>query len=251
MKHRMPKKNKQKIEVVFEDEDLLIVNKPPSIYTLPDRYNPNIPNLYGYLQKKYGEIFIVHRLDAETSGIICFAKNKEAHRKLSQAFEKRKVDKTYFTIINGRLIQKEGTIDLKIMENPMRRGTMRANKSGKRAITHYKVVEEFRSYSAVEVLLETGRMHQIRVHFQAIGHPLAVDTVYGEGDGFYLSSVKKRYNIDKFEEERPTLSRLSLHAFRLTLAHPTSGERVTFEAPLPKDFGVMLKQLRKYNRVNV
>ncbi|MGB0932521.1 MAG: RluA family pseudouridine synthase, partial [Chitinophagales bacterium] len=239
----------QSIEIVFEDQDLLIVNKPPSIYTLPDRYNPQIPNLYGYLQRKYGEIFIVHRLDAETSGIICFAKNKEAHRKLSQDFEKRRVDKTYLAVIHGRLIQKEGTIDLKIKENPMRRGTMRANKSGKMAVTHYKIVEEFKNYSVVEVLLETGRMHQIRVHFQAIGHPLAVDEVYGEGDGFYLSSVKRRYHIDKFDEERPILKRLSLHAFRLTLNHPTSGEKVTFEAALPKDIEIMLKQLRKYNRV--
>ncbi|MEZ4887754.1 MAG: RluA family pseudouridine synthase [Chitinophagales bacterium] len=245
----MSKKNNQVIEVVFEDDDLLIVNKPSSIYTLPDRYNPAIPNLYTHLQRQYGEIFVVHRLDAETSGIICFAKNKDAHRKLSQDFQKRKVEKTYFTIIKGRLIQKEGTIDLKILENPMRRGTMRANKNGKTAVTHYKVVEEFKLFSAVEVVLETGRMHQIRVHFQAIGHPLAVDSIYGEGDGFYLSMVKKRYQIGKFEEERPTLSRLSLHAFRLTLIHPSSQEKVTFEAPLPKDMEVMLKQLRKYNQV--
>ena len=243
----MPKKNKQNIEVIFEDEDLLIINKPPSIYTLPDRYNPNIPNLYGYLKKRYEEVFVVHRLDAETSGIICFAKNKMAHKKLSQDFQKRKVEKTYFTVVHGRFIEKEGTIDLKIMENPMRRGTMRVNKSGKKAVTHYKVVEEFKNYSAVEVLLETGRMHQIRVHFQAVGHPLAVDEIYGEGGGFYLSTVKKRYRIGKFEEERPTLRRLSLHAFRLTLEHPTSKEKVTFEAPLPKDLNVMLKQLRKYN----
>ncbi len=247
----MPKRNKQLIEIVFEDDDLLIVNKPPSFYSIPDRYNPNIPNLYTYLQQKYEEVYVVHRLDAETSGIICFAKNKEAHRKLSQDFEKRRVDKTYLAVIHGRLIQKEGTIDLKIKENPMRRGTMRANKSGKKAVTHYKIVEEFKNYSVVEVLLETGRMHQIRVHFQAIGHPLAVDEVYGDGDGFYLSSVKKRYHIDKFEEERPILKRLSLHAFRLTLNHPTSGEKVTFEAALPKDIAIMLKQLRKYNQVAI
>lgn len=245
----MSKRNRKEIEIIFEDDDLLIVNKAPSFYSIPDRYNPDIPNLYASLQRKYEEVYIVHRLDSQTSGIICFAKNKAAHKKLSQDFEKRQVEKTYLAVVNGRLIQKEGTIDLKIAENPMRRGTMRVNKGGKKAVTHYKVVEEFKSYSVVEVLLETGRMHQIRVHFQAIGHPLAVDEVYAESDGFYLSSVKKRYNIDKFEEERPILRRLSLHAFRLTFTHPTTGEKVTFEAPLPKDIAVMLKQLQKYNKV--
>lgn len=247
----MSKRNRSTVEVVFEDDDLLIVNKPPHIYTIPDRYNPDIPNLYTYLQSKYGEIFVVHRLDAETSGIICFAKNKESHRKVSQDFQKRKVEKTYFTIVDGRFLQKEGTIDLKIMENPMRRGTMRTNKSGKRAVTHYKITEEFGNFSAVEVRLETGRTHQIRVHFQAISHPLAVDEIYGERDGFYLSTVKRNYHIGKYDEERPILKRLCLHAFRLVLSHPTTQEKLTFEAPLPKDMAVMLKQLRKYNRVVV
>ncbi|MCB0593445.1 MAG: RluA family pseudouridine synthase, partial [Phaeodactylibacter sp.] len=126
-------------------------------------------------------------------------------------------------------------------------GKMTVAKKGKSAVTHYKVAERFRQFTLVEARIETGRTHQIRVHFESIGHPLAVDSLYGRREAFFLSEVKlKRYQLGRDEEERPLMSRMPLHAWKLALEHPHTGERMEFEAPLPKDFAAVLKQLRKW-----
>jgi 23S rRNA pseudouridine1911/1915/1917 synthase len=244
----MPKQKPQRIAIIFDDEQIIVVNKPARMLSVPDRYNHDIPNVYHYLQHKYGEVFIVHRLDRETSGIIVFAKNAEAHKHLSKQFLNHTVEKIYHTIILGLISPKEGIIELPIIENPARRGTMMVHKSlGKLSETQYQVMEEFAHYAYVRVRLKTGRMHQIRVHFQAIGYPLAIDDIYGKQVAFYLSSVKHKYHTAKHEDERPIMSRLSLHAHTLGLIHPTTEETMEFNAELPKDFSVMLKQLRKYD----
>ena len=239
---------KQQFEIIYEDEDLVVVNKPPFLLTIPDRFSSDKPNLYHQLGERYGKIYTVHRLDRETSGILVFAKTEEAHRDFSRQFQERTVEKIYFALVEGVMHQEEGVIDKALTEHPTEPGKMIVAQRGKRSITHFKVREHFKNYTLAEADIKTGRMHQIRVHFQSIGYPLAIDSLYGRKTEFKLSDVKMvKYRMGKFqEEERPLMTRTSLHAGRLTFTHPRTGERLTFEAELPKDFGAVVKQLRKW-----
>lgn len=238
--------------IIFEDNDLLVVNKEPGILTLPDRFKPDeFPSVYRDLSKKYGKIFIVHRLDKETSGTICFAKNEAAHRHLSMQFEHRKSQKFYWALVQGILQEKEGLIDAPIAEHPANDGSMCIHRSGKPSSTSYKVLEEFKGFSWVEAQIHTGRTHQVRVHFKHIGHPLAVDPLYNhERKALYLSEIKQRgFRLGKWvEEEQPLLSRVPLHAARLILAHPSTESEIALESPLPKDLKAVLNQLRKWGK---
>lgn len=241
---------KHQYEIIFEDDHFVVVNKPPFLLTIPDRFSPHKPNLYHQLGERYGKIYTVHRLDRETSGILVFAKTEEAHRDFSRQFQERSVQKIYYTLVEGVMHLEEGIIDKALQEHPAEPGKMIVAHRGKPSVTHYKVIEHFKNYTFVEADIKTGRMHQIRVHFQAIGYPLAVDVLYGRKSEFKLSDVKlSRYRTGKFqEEERPLMARTSLHAGRLTLTHPATGERLTFEAALPKDFGAVINQLRKWGK---
>lgn len=235
------------IQIVSEDNDVVIVNKPTQFLTIPDRHNPNEPNLYRILQEHYEQIFVVHRLDFETSGILCFAKNEAAHRALSLQFSHHTVTKTYRAIVQGRMLQTEGTIDAPIGEDQHRRGLMRIDyKFGKPALSRYRVLEAFREYSYVEVAIETGRTHQIRVHLKALGFPLLGDKQYGGIEGFKLSSIKRRFHLKKDEDEQPVLKRVALHAHALTFLHPSLHTDTSFGVPLHKDMEITLKLLRKY-----
>ncbi len=241
------KKKLQQITVLHEDEDIIVVNKPPRLLTVPDRYAPEKPNLYHWLQKRQDDkVFIVHRLDKETSGIIVFAKNETAHRHLSIQFEKRQTDKSYLTLVDGQMYKEEGVIEkpIALHKNGKR---MLVTRSGKPSVTEYKVLESFKRFTLVEAMIKTGRLHQIRIHFESIGYPLAIDAIYGKREGLYLSEVKgKRYNLGKYEEEKYLMDRVILHAWKLGITHPRTEEQVEFEAELPKDFSAVLKQLRKW-----
>jgi RluA family pseudouridine synthase len=238
---------KNAFEILYEDEEVVVVNKSPFMLTIPDRYSPEKPNLYHWLQKHYGKIFIVHRLDKETSGILVFAKTEEAHKNLSRQFEEREVDKNYLVLVEGRVHQQAGIIDMPIAPHPGHPEKMIVSPAGKPSITHYKVLELFKNFSLLEANIKTGRTHQIRVHFQAIGYPLAVDSLYGKKAAFYLSDVKlKKFKLGKNQEEQPLMARTSLHAWRLTFRHPETDLPAFYEAPMPKDFGAVLQQLRKW-----
>ncbi len=235
--------------LIHEDEHLLIVNKPAGLLTIPDRIAPDKPNLVRALQSKYGKVMVVHRLDRETSGILCFARNEDAHRHLSIQFEKHTVDKFYHALLDGVLHADEGEIDRPIGEHPVIPGKMAISRSGKPSLTFYRALERFKRFTLAEVLIKTGRTHQIRVHMLSVGYPLAIDAVYGRRDAILLSEIKgKSFRLGKFtEEERPLMSRSSLHASRLRIDHPHTGERMQFETELPKDFAAVLSQLRKCN----
>ena len=233
-------------EVVFEDDDLLIVNKPAGLTVIPDRIHTERETVQSMLQKQFGKLFVVHRIDRWTSGIVCFARTEASHRNLSIQFQNHEVKKFYKAVVKGRLNQKTGTIEAPIAENNSRPGTMLINKRGKDAISIYSVAEQFKHAALLTIEIKTGRTHQIRVHMESIGHPLLVDEIYGETPAFYFSSIKKKYK-QSVEQERPTIARLTLHAFQLTLLHPTSKEEVSFTAPLPKDLETVLKLLRKYD----
>jgi 23S rRNA pseudouridine955/2504/2580 synthase/23S rRNA pseudouridine1911/1915/1917 synthase len=235
------------IDIVTSNDHFIVVNKPAGLLSIPDREGSDI-SLRKLLQEKYGQIFTVHRLDRDTSGIIVFAKDEQTHRFLSMAFEERQVEKYYLGIVIGKLSEKQKTIDAPIIEHPVKKGVMTINKKGKPAVTDYEVVEEFGKYSLLKFRIHTGRTHQIRVHMQQVGHPIACDDIYGDGLPVLVSSFKHRFKLSKNEEsERPILSRLALHAACLRFT-AEDGTLHNFEALLPKDMWALLQQLKKHSR---
>ena len=230
--------------IVFENNDFIVLNKPSGLLSIPDREGKEV-SLKKLLQEKYGEIFTVHRLDKNTSGLIVFAKNEVSHKYLSQQFENRQAEKIYVGLIIGSPIDKKGTIESHIMEHPSKKGLMVINRKGKESLTDYKVLEDFGLYSWVQFQIHTGRTHQIRVHMKDIGHPVVCDELYGDGKAVLLSSIKHNFKLSKNEEEeRPILNRLALHAYQLKF---TGIDKVNyeFEAPIPKDLKAILQQLSK------
>ena len=230
--------------LVFENDDFAVLDKPPGLLSIPDRDGKEI-SLKIILQEHYREIFIIHRLDKGTSGLIVFAKNETTHRFLSQQFERRQTKKIYLGLIIGSLLNEKDTIDAPISEHPSKRGFMIINRKGKEAVTDYEVSDDFGIYSWVKFRIYTGRTHQIRVHMKHIGHPIACDKLYGDGKPVFLSGIKHNFKLSKKEEEeRPILNRLALHAFQLSFTSP-EGKIYQFEAPIPKDLKATLQQLRK------
>ena len=229
---------------IFEDDDFIALNKPSGLLSIPDREGKE-RSLKSLLQEKYERIFTVHRLDKDTSGLIIFAKNEEAHRHLSMQFEERQTEKIYVGLVLGTPANPKGTINLPIAENMVTRGTMIINRRGKEAITDYEVLEDFGSYSWMQFRIHTGRTHQIRVHLKDMGHPIVCDELYGDGKPILLSSLKSKFKLSKNElEERPLLNRLGLHAFQLNFTD-VSGNRKELEAPIYKDLKATLQQLGK------
>jgi len=240
---------KDEVNILYEDKAVIVAEKPPGMLSIPDRFDPLKDNLLGRLKQSHGQIFVVHRLDRETSGLICFARTEEAHRNLSIQFTERLVDKFYLALVDGRPLPPSGTIDKPIGPHPSVAGKMASSPLGKPALTLYRVLDTYRNFSLVEANIKTGRTHQIRVHFSSIGHPLAVDPLYGKREFLLLSEIKLRnFHLGKYAEEKPLVQRLTLHAWRLGFSHPVSGERVEVESPLPKDFKALLHQLDKWGR---
>lgn len=240
-----------KFDIVFENDHFIAINKPAGLLSIPDRFGKD-PSLKVLLQEKLGKIFTVHRLDRDTSGLIVFAKDEVSHKFLSQAFEGRDVEKFYQGLIIGTTANKEGTVDVPIMEHPSSKSTlMIAHRKGKASVTDYKVLEEFGSYSLMQFQIHTGRTHQIRVHCKYIGNPIVCDDLYGDGQPLLLSSIKRKYKLSKNElDERPLLNRLALHSFQLNF---TDGEGVRheLEAPMSKDLRACLQQLRKNTKSEI
>ena len=233
--------------IVKETNDWIALNKPSGLLSIPDREGKEI-SLKIMLIEKYGSIFTVHRLDKGTSGLIVFAKNETAHKHLSLQFENRATIKIYQGIIIGSPQNKKDTITARIMEHPVKKGTMVIIRKGKEAITDYEVLEDFGIYSLVQFQIHTGRTHQIRIHMKDLGHPIVCDDVYGDGKPILLSSFKKKFNLAKnAEEEKPMLGRLGLHSMKLFFAD-IDGTKHELEAELPKDFRALLQQLRKWKR---
>jgi 23S rRNA pseudouridine1911/1915/1917 synthase len=231
-------------EILFENEALIVLNKPAGLLSVPDRKQSS-PSLKDLLIARDGQIFTVHRLDRETSGVIVFAKTAETHRYLSGIFEKREVKKTYSGLVTGTLINASGLIEEPIAEHPAKNGSMMIHRKGKPAVTGFEVLEDFGRYSLVKFDLFTGRTHQIRVHMKHIGHPIVCDDLYGDGKPILVSSLKKKYKLSKSEdEERPILARLGLHASKLSFTDE-DGTAFHFEAEMPKDMRALLSQLKK------
>lgn len=213
--------------------------------SIPDREGKE-SSLKDYLKEAYGDIFTVHRLDKETSGLIIFAKTPAAHKHFSRQFEERKTVKIYLGLLIGSLPNDEGRIDAPIAENMAKRGTMLIHKRGKPALTDYHLLKELKMYSWVQFRIHTGRTHQIRVHAKELGAPLVGDPIYGDGKPVLLSSFKSKFKLSKdVLEEKPLLNRLALHAFQLKITDE-DGNWIELEAPLHKDLKVTVLQLEKY-----
>lgn len=244
----MGKESKKELEILHEDEALVIIHKPPRLLSIPDRFKPDLPNAKSQLQQKYEHLFTVHRLDKDTSGIICFARTEEAHRHLSLQFEARQVKKTYLAFTEGAPAEDKGLIDYPIAVHPTKPGKMVVHPKGKPSQTAFRVMTRFRYHALLELDLLSGRTHQIRVHLSHAGFPLLVDPLYGKREAFYLSSIKgKKFSMAKNEEERPLITRLTLHAHRLELIHPQTEQNCIWEAELPKDLRALHRQLVKWS----
>lgn len=236
-------------DILYQDEDIVVVAKPSGVPTIPERFDTRKSSMQEALSNLFPRVWTVHRLDRETSGVIVFALNEEAHRSLSVQFEKRQVEKTYLALVEGVPLPDHGSVEKPIGPHPGKPGHMTIIKSGKYALSTYKVEESFRGYALLAVSIHTGRTHQVRVHMADIGHPLLADPLYGNSDVLYLSQLKSNnFKLGKFQEETPLLQRTALHAWRLRFQHPRSGEPVSIEAPLPKDLRAVLNQLRKWRK---
>jgi 23S rRNA pseudouridine955/2504/2580 synthase/23S rRNA pseudouridine1911/1915/1917 synthase len=235
------------LQIIYQDNDLVAINKPSGWLTIPDRYDAELPSVKKWFELKGEPVFIVHRIDRDTSGLLLLARNEVAHKFFNQQFEQRTLTKTYFGLVTGNMTEEEGTFDQPIESHPTLLGKMRVGRKGKSAITHYKVEQRFKGYTWVRFQIETGRTHQIRVHLQNAGHALVCDPLYGNEAPLYLSSIKrKKFNLSKHEdEERPLLSRLALHASSVE-SKGLDGKEISITAPLSKDLDATLKQLSKW-----
>ncbi len=239
---------KIKLDILFEDEHLIALNKTPGVLTLSDRYAPDKLSLHKLLEEKYGHIFIVHRLDKETSGVILFAKNAETHRALSMIFEKREVRKFYTSLLEGNLYKDEFEVDKPIAPSSVIKNKMVIHKDGKEARSIFRVIKKYQKFSLVEVEIFSGRTHQIRVHAESIGYPLVVDSIYGKRAALHTSEIKgRKFKAKKDREERPLISRSILHASKIIFKHPANGEEICIEAAMPKDFRAVVNQLNKWS----
>lgn len=224
------------LDILYEDSDILIINKPKNmvVHPAPGHYEGTIVNAIMYHCK--GELSgingvmrpgIVHRIDKDTTGSLIICKNNETHNAIAALLKTHDITRKYRAVVYGNLKEDSGTIDAPIGRHPNDRKKMAINtKNGKRAVTHYKVLEHFDKFSYVECQLETGRTHQIRVHMASIGHPLLGDEVY--------SNRKSPYKLEG----------QVLHAMTIGFVHPRNGKYMEFEAPLPEYFEELLQKLR-------
>lgn len=236
-----PKESKLKpeeipLDVIYEDSDIIIINKEKGMVVHPGNGNPDgtlanaiMARCKDSLSGIGGEIRpgIVHRIDKDTSGIIIVAKNDKAHIDISEQIKQHKTKKTYLALVRGIVKENEATINMPIGRSQKDRKKMAVDKKGKEAITHFKVLKRFKENTLLEVVIETGRTHQIRVHLSYIGYPIVGDYTYSNG--------KNKFGVEG----------QMLHAYKIKFKHPSTGKEVEFKAELPKYFSDILETLEK------
>ena len=229
--------------ILFEDEDLIVVNKPPFLASLDER-NSFEPSLIRLAKNYFSDAQICHRLDKETSGVLIIAKNPDTYRSISMQFEHRKVQKTYHAVIEGTHEFRELDINLPIL-NEGKEKVKISRTEGKKAETIFNSIRFFKHYTLVECKPVTGRMHQIRIHLATQRAVIAGDIAYG-GHPPLLSTIKRAYRLSEDQEEQAVIKRFALHAFEIKFKSPKDLP-LHFQAPYPKDFGVFLKLLERYD----
>ena len=214
------------MNLIYLDDEIIVVNKPADLAVLPDGWEPDAPYLLKILEEQYEKVWVVHRLDKITSGVMVFARTADAHRALNRQFERHEVEKVYHAIVEGN-----PPWDEKICKMPLRvnvghkHRTAIDHKRGKPAETHFKVLIRGQARALLEARPLTGRTHQIRAHLSALGYPLLGDVLYGAS-------------------HTDLIARPALHALSLTFTHPKSGERVIYSAPYPKDIEQLKEQFK-------
>ncbi len=228
--------------ILFENQDYIVINKPPYLSTLDDRVTEGKVSVLALAKKYCSTIQIGHRLDKETSGCLAIAKNPEAYRHLSIQFEKRKTKKIYHAIING--IQDFKNVEVSKPIHAFNTGVVKIDhENGKEATTFFTTLDVYTKNTLIECKPITGRMHQIRIHLAVLGAPIVFDNLYG-GKPLFLSELKKKFNL-KFEtDEKPLIQRVALHAKQL-IFEGLDDKEISIEAPYPKDMKALLAQLEK------
>ena len=219
----------KKLKILYEYKDLLVVRKDDKVLTVSDgkSYNTLYSEVYDYLHKKNQKVFVVHRLDKDTSGLMLVAKDDKTHELLSKMIKNKEVERVYWVIVDGVIKHDTGTIDAPIGRDPNNRQKMCVtDKCSKEAITNFKVLKRFEKNTLVECKLDTGRTHQIRVHFNYIGYPVHGDPVYG-----------RKSSVDSFGQY--------LHSKTIRFVHPITKEELFFDSPLPPEFVKKLESLEQ------
>jgi RluA family pseudouridine synthase len=236
--------------ILLERDDLLIVDKAPGIAVIPERYEEaDGRDIVRMLEPSHGKLYVVHRLDRETSGCLVLARQPEAHRSLSLAFQEGRAEKRYLAFLAGAGCDEAWEADYPLLPDGDREHrTIVDMARGKPSRSAFRRLKDFGRISLVEARPFSGRTHQIRVHAAASGHPVLCDPLYGSGEPLLLSSLKRSWRGDAFEE-RPLIARLALHAASLSIPDPRGGEAISVEAPLRRDMAALLKQLEKIGSV--
>jgi RluA family pseudouridine synthase len=221
----------EQFSILYEDKDLLVINKPSGLLSIRDGYNPKLPNLSDLLITEYGRVLTVHRLDKETSGVIIFCRTAAAHISLNQQFQERKNTKTYHAMISNCPPWENALVCFPLRINGDRsHRTIIDYYSGKPAATKFRVICSYSHCTIIQAEPLSGYTHQIRIHLSSIGHPVLLDQLYGKkGDIGFLP---------------PKNSRLALHAYSISFLHPSHNLRVNITAPYPKDFEGMIEALK-------
>jgi tRNA pseudouridine32 synthase / 23S rRNA pseudouridine746 synthase len=232
------------IPILYQDSALLVINKPAGLATLPDGYDPSLPHIKSLLEVTAGRLWIVHRLDKATSGVLLLARSADAHRSLNTQFERHEVTKIYHALVSGTPKWEETRVDLHLRPNGDRlHRTVVDLQRGKTAITHLKVLEHLSGYTLLEAIPETGRTHQIRAHISALGLAILGDKLYKA-----IPVDKEHGKASSIDVDQKLLSLigpgLGLHARSLIITHPLNGKKMEFIAPYPDPWSAILQYLR-------
>jgi RluA family pseudouridine synthase len=222
------------LNVLYEDNFIVAVNKPSGITTIPGNDQPREKSLVGMIEKYAGQkIFVVQRLDRETSGVVVFAKTPQAHKNLNLQFDRKEVRKSYIALVEGVCGFEDKEINIPVSKSKSRSRKPALSSKGLEAITRVRVLKRYDKYSLLEVVPVTGKRHQIRLHLKAIGHPLAFDRLYGRKDSLPLSEISGDPDDDGL------LARMPLHAKRISFLHPETGAKISIEAGLLEDMALL------------
>lgn len=230
--------------ILFENDDYIVVNKPPFVASLDERGGSGEVNILRLAKQYSSDAQVCHRLDKETSGAIVIAKHPDAYRHVSMQFERRKVNKVYHAVVDGQFVFNDLFVDLPILNDGNKNVTI-DRQEGKRAETYFNSIKYYKHYTLVECKPVTGRMHQIRIHLATQRASICGDLMY-RGKPVYLSNLKKGYRIAKDDEEQPIMKRFALHAKHLVFKG-MDDQDIVIEAPYPKDFATLIKLLDKFD----
>lgn len=236
------------VPVIWIDEHIIVIDKPPGLLSIPDGYDPAAPHVKSVLSQRYDPLWIVHRLDRDTSGVMVLARSASAHRRLNTQFQERHVKKVYIALVVG-----DPAWDSKVIDQPLKENVGRQHrtvidfKNGKPSITLLQILDRFGNYCLVEASPETGRRHQIRAHLSAEGFPIACDSLYGTESAIYQSDIHPNFSVELHSGEL-VMDRPGLHARSIEFDHPINDKRARFEAPYPHDLKLILDILRSQTR---